>query len=103
VLTAAGTYQVGSDTTTQVCSSAEANGQARTAGSSLGAPPPGMNRKGDRFVISELTMPYRPIFPLFTYLSNWKFRYKKTWPVRGGEVYNGQNEIVLPGGKPCPA
>jgi Flp pilus assembly protein TadG len=102
VLTAAGTYQNGSSTTTQVCSSAEYNGQARAAGSSLGPPPAGMTRKGDRFVMSEVTMRYRPVFSVFSSLAKWTFRSKRIWPVRGGEVYNGQSEVVLPGGKPCP-
>lgn len=102
VLTVGGTYQNGTVATTQVCSSAQSNGQARAAGSSLGPPPAGMDRKGDRFVMSEVTMTYRPVFPLFSSMARWTFRYKKIWPVRGGEVYNGQNEIVLPGGKPCP-
>ncbi|MEE7446799.1 TadE family protein [Methylobacterium radiotolerans] len=103
VLTAAGTYSDGTAATTKVCSSAESNGRARTAGSSLGEPPPGMTRNGDRFVVSEVTMIYHPIFPVLSKLTGWTFRYKKIWPVRGGEIYNGQNEVVLPGGKPCPA
>ncbi|MBN4095560.1 MULTISPECIES: TadE/TadG family type IV pilus assembly protein [Methylobacterium] len=103
VLTAAGTYSDGSSAATKVCSSAESNGQARTAGSSLGAPPAGMTRNGDRFVVSEVTMTYHPIFPVLSNLTRWTFRYKKIWPVRGGEIYNGQSEVVLPGGKPCPA
>lgn len=102
VLTAAGTYQTGSAATTQVCSSAESNGQVRATGSSLGAPPAGLDRNGDRFLLSEVTMPYRPVFPLFTSLARYTFRYRKTWPVRSGQVYNGQSEVVLPGGKPCP-
>ncbi|MGT2488862.1 TadE/TadG family type IV pilus assembly protein [Methylobacterium oryzae CBMB20] len=64
---------------------------------------PGMTRNGDRFVVSEVTMIYHPIFPVLSKLTGWTFRYKKIWPVRGGEIYNGQNEVVLPGGKPCPA
>ncbi|MGH1589644.1 TadE/TadG family type IV pilus assembly protein [Methylobacterium phyllosphaerae] len=103
VLTAAGTYSTGSSATTQVCSSAESNGQAYATGASLGPPPPGMTRNGDRFVVSEVTMAYRPLFPVLTKLAQWTFRYRKVWPVRGGEVYNGQSEVVLPGGKPCPA
>jgi Flp pilus assembly protein TadG len=103
VLTAAGTYQKGSSATTQVCSSAESNGQARSVGSSLGPPPAGLTSNGDRFVISEVTMAYHPLFPAISRLTNWTFTYKKVWPVRGGDVYNGQNEVVLPGGKPCPA
>ncbi|GJE49092.1 hypothetical protein GOFOIKOB_2126 [Methylobacterium tardum] len=104
VLTAGGTYQTqsGAAATTQVCSSAQSNGQARLAGSSLGLPPAGLDRAGDRFVMSEVTMPYRPIFPVFSSLVGWTFRYKRTWPVRGGDIYNGQSEIVLPSGKPCP-
>lgn len=103
VLTAAGTYSNGSSPTTKVCSSAESNGQAYTAGASLGAPPAGMTRNGDRFVVSEVTMVYRPIFPVLSKMTSWTFRYKKVWPVRGGDIYNGQSEVVLPGGKPCPA
>ena len=61
-----------------------------------------LDRAGDRFVMSEVTMPYRPIFPVFSSLVGWTFRYKRTWPVRGGDIYNGQSEIVLPSGKPCP-
>ncbi|AIQ90228.1 MULTISPECIES: TadE/TadG family type IV pilus assembly protein [Methylobacterium] len=103
VLTAAGTYSDGSSATTKVCSSAESNGQAYAAGTSLGPPPPGMTRNGDRFVVSEVTMIYNPIFPVLSKLTRWTFRSRKVWPVRGGEIYNGQSEVVLPGGKPCPA
>lgn len=103
VLTAAGTYSNGSSPTTKVCSSAESNGQAYAAGASLGAPPAGMTQNGDRFVVSEVTMVYRPIFPVLSKMTSWTFRYKKVWPVRGGDIYNGQSEVVLPGGKPCPA
>ena len=102
VLTAAGTYQSGAAATTQVCSSAESNGQVRATGSSLGSPPAGLDRGGDRFVTSEVTMPYRPVFPLVPGLVRYTYRYKKTWPVRSGKVYNGQSEVVLPGGSPCP-
>ena len=102
VLTAAGTYQTGSAATTQVCSSAESNGQARATGSTLGPPPAGLDRGGDRFVMTEVTMPYRPVFPLFPGLVRYTYRYTKTWPVRSGQVHNGQSEVVLPGGAPCP-
>lgn len=102
VLTAAGTYRTGLTATTQVCSSAQSNGQAYVTGSSLGSPPAGFDQAGNRFVISEVTMPYRPVFPLFTSYLRYTYRYRKTWPARGGEVYNGQNEVVLPGGDPCP-
>jgi Flp pilus assembly protein TadG len=102
VLTAGGTYQDGSSLATQACSSAQLNGQARAVGSSLGPPPAGMATKGDRFVVSEVTMNYKPVFPLTSSLVSWSFSYKKIWPVRDGKVYNGQAEIILPGGKPCP-
>lgn len=102
VLTAAGTYQSDATAKAQVCSSAESNGTARVVGSSLGPPPPGMTRNGDRFVLSEVTMTYRPVFPVFSFLARHTFRYSRTWPIRGGEVYFGQNEVVMPGGKPCP-
>lgn len=103
VLTAAGTYQNGAATTTQVCSSATLRGQARQVGSSLGSPPAGMTAGGDRFVVSDITMPYRPIFGVFPSLLTFTFHFQKIWPVRGGETYKGQKEIVLPNGKPCPA
>jgi Flp pilus assembly protein TadG len=103
VLTAAGTYQTGAATTTQVCSSAAQNGQARQVGSSLGPPPAGMTAGGDRFVVSDVTMPYRPVFAVFPSLLTYTFHFRKVWPVRGGETYRGQKEVVLPNGKPCPA
>lgn len=102
VLTAAGTYGTGSTGTAQVCSSAQSNGQAYATGASLGSPPAGFGQHGDRFVMSEVTMPYRPIFALFSSFARYTYRYRKTWPVRGGEIYNGRNEVVLPGGNPCP-
>lgn len=102
VLTAAGTYQDGTGTVTQVCSSMASNGQARAVGSPLGPPPAGMNRKGDRFVMSEVTMKYRPVFSIFPSLAEWTIQRKSIWPIRGGEVYNGQAEVILPGGRPCP-
>lgn len=102
VLTTGGVYQVGTAMVTKACSSAQQNDQARAVGSTLGPPPAGLEANGDRFVMAEIKMRYNAIFPILPTLNNWTFSYQKIWPIRGGKTYNGQPEVVLPGGKPCP-
>ncbi|WP_232631378.1 TadE/TadG family type IV pilus assembly protein [Methylobacterium sp. Leaf118] len=102
VLTAGGVYQVGSSFVARVCSSVQRRDQARAVGSDLGPPPAGTASKGDRFVMAELRLTYRPLFSFFPMLDGMIFTGKTVWPVREGTNHNGQAEVVLPGGKPCP-
>ena len=103
VLTAAGIYRTGGHLVARVCSSAARNAVARAAGSPLGAPPPGMGREGDRFVMAEVRMRYTALFPLFSGIFGRSYDYKTIRPVRGGTAVKGQPETVLPQGQPCPA
>ncbi len=101
-LTAGGVYQDGQLYIAKVCSSLQQGDTARTVGSTLGPPPAGTGQKGDRFVLVETQLAYRPLFSFFPVLNGLVFTGKTSWPVRDGISYNGQPEIVLPGGKPCP-
>ncbi|CAO4146668.1 TadE/TadG family type IV pilus assembly protein [Methylorubrum aminovorans] len=103
VLTAGGVYQSGNDFVARVCSSVQQGGTARAVGSDIGPPPAGTASKGDRFVMAETRLPYRPLFSFFPFLNDLTFTAKTVWPVREGIAKNGQVEVVLPGGNPCPA
>lgn len=102
VLTAGGVYNVGNDVVARVCSSVQLGDKARIVGSDIGPPPAGTASKGDRFVMVETRLSYRPLFSFFPFLNNLTFTGKAAWPVRDGVATNGQAEVVLPGGKPCP-
>jgi len=102
VLTAGGVYQVGNDFVARVCSSVQWGDKARIVGSDIGPPPAGTASKGDRFVMAETRLSYRPLFSFFPVLNTLTFTGKAAWPVREGIATNGQAEVVLPGGKPCP-
>lgn len=102
VLTAGGVYQVGNRFVARVCSSVQRHDQARAVGSDIGPPPPGTASKGDRFVMAEMRLAYRPLFSFFPILDGLTFTGKTVWPVREGANHNGQGEVILPGGKPCP-
>ncbi|GJE58136.1 TadE/TadG family type IV pilus assembly protein [Methylobacterium trifolii] len=102
VLTAAGVYQDGDAFVAKVCSSVQQNDEARAAGSTIGPAPAGMTTNGARFVMAEVRMRYHAIFSMIPVLNSWSFAYKTVWPIREGKTYNGQAEVVLPGGKPCP-
>ena len=103
VLTAGGVYQAGNDFVARVCSSVQQGDTARAVGSDIGPPPAGTASKGDRFVMAETRLPYRPLFSFFPFLNDLTFTAKTVWPVREGIAKNGQVEVVLPGGNPCPA
>lgn len=103
VLTAGGVYQVGNDFVARVCSSVQQGDKARAIGSDIGPPPAGTASKGDRFVMAETRLHYRPLFSFFPFLNDLTFTAKTVWPVREGIAKNGQVEVVLPGGMPCPA
>lgn len=102
VLTAGGVYRVGDGVVARVCSSVQQAYTARAVGSDIGPPPAGTASKGDRFVMAETRLFYRPLFSFFPFLNNLAFTSKAVWPVREGVAANGQAEVVLPGGKPCP-
>jgi Flp pilus assembly protein TadG len=103
VLTAGGVYKVGNDFVARVCSSVQQGDTARAVGSDIGPPPAGTASKGDRFVMAETRLSYRPLFSFFPFLNDLTFTAKTVWPVREGIAKNGQVEVVLPGGSPCPA
>ena len=102
VLTTGGIYQIGSSNVAKACSSVSRNDKARAAGSTIGVPPPGTSEKGDRFVMVETEFRYEALFKFLPAIDGWTFRYTRTLPVREGPSFNGQSEVVLPGGQPCP-
>ena len=101
VLTAGGIYQGQNSYEARVCSSVQKDGTARTVGSTIEPVLHGAAFKGDRFVMAETTLAYRPLFSFFPVLNGLSFTGKTVWPVREGIAYNGQPEVVLPGGRPC--
>ncbi|WP_246696695.1 TadE/TadG family type IV pilus assembly protein [Methylobacterium planeticum] len=103
VLTAAGVYETPGGFIARACSSAAQNDQARIPGTAMPGVPAGMGTNGARYVVAEVKMRYRAIFTIFPALNGWQFTYTKVWPVREGVRVNGQEEVVLPGGEPCPA
>ena len=103
VLTAAGVYQTPKGYVARVCSSAAQNDQARIPGTAMAPVPAGMETNGARYVVAEVRMRYRAFFTIFPGLNGWQFTYTKIWHVREGIRINGQEEVVLPGGQPCPA
>jgi Flp pilus assembly protein TadG len=102
VLTAGGIYQAGSAFVARVCSSLQQRDNARAIGSDIGPPPAGTASKGDRFVMAETRLTYRPLTAFFPFLNGMVLTSKTVSPVREGLSRNGQPEVVLPGGKPCP-
>lgn len=102
VLTAAGVYPSPGGFVARACSSAAQNGDARATGSVIGPAPPGTASPGARFVMVEVKMRYSAIFRVFPVLNGWAYSYTTVWPVREGKAVNGRDEVVLPGGKPCP-
>lgn len=102
VLTAAGVYAVGTGFEARTCSSVAQNGAARGAGTVIGPAPAGTASGGARFVMAEIKMRYAAVFTIFPVLNGYTFSYTSVWPVRDGTAVNGQDEVVLPGGKPCP-
>ena len=102
VLTAGGVYQVGNTFVARTCSSVQQRDKARIVGADIGPPPAGTASKGDRFVMAETRLTYQPLFAFFPLIKDMTFTGKAVWPVREGVARNGQAEVVLPGGKPCP-
>ncbi|MBX9933229.1 MAG: pilus assembly protein [Methylobacterium sp.] len=102
VLTAVGVYAQGNAFVARVCSSVQHNGTARSLNSTISPIPPAEERDRARYVMSELTARYVPIFNIFPILNSYTFMKQVYWPVRRGTKYNGFDEIILPGGQPCP-
>lgn len=98
-LAAVGVYTGGN---TKVCSSAGYNTAGRPVGTSLGAAPPAFATTGARYVMAEVSITYTPIFTLFPGLNNKVITRYAVWPVRQGNVYYGDPEVVLPNGASCP-
>lgn len=97
----------------RVCSSvASSNAQARTTGLANDiAIPAGYNVLGNRYILAEVSMPYKPM--IGSALTNLVGGINGTitlstsfaWPVRNGFVHNSSNnspEVVMPSGSPCP-
>ncbi|GEP03008.1 TadE/TadG family type IV pilus assembly protein [Methylobacterium oxalidis] len=103
VLTSAGVYRVRDAYVAKVCSSAAQKDVPRKVSATIGPAPMGMRLSGARFVMAEVRMRYHAIFRYVPVLNGWDFSYTTVWPVREGKSVNGRDEVVLPGGQPCPA
>jgi Flp pilus assembly protein TadG len=102
VLTAVGVYKQNDALKAKVCSSAARNGPAHPTGATLAKPASEYGDKG-RYLLVETRFKYQPIFNVIPFVQDYTFSETVHWPVRNGEVKNGDPEIVLPGGQACPA
>jgi Flp pilus assembly protein TadG len=111
VVSAMGVDLINPGTKPRVCSSfATSNATARQVqlASDLTIPP-GFQLPGMRYILTEVSYPYTPLFGsavlrAFGNANNqFTFKVAAPWPVRGGEPFKGPyNEIVLPNGSSCP-
>ncbi|GJD47991.1 hypothetical protein OPKNFCMD_0704 [Methylobacterium crusticola] len=95
----------------KICSSAQSSGAAGTivtpaASTTLPAVPGAYMAAGARYVLVEITMPYKPV--ISAQVANWTMTEQVPWPVRNGRIANSANpEIILPNGTalgtPCTA
>lgn len=111
VVSAAGVYGSGASAVGKVCSSkASGTGATALAPKAVIDVPAGFQADGMRFLRADVTMDYTPmlgsnIMQYFTGngSSSITFSEQTPWPVRSGNTYNSTyEEIVLPGGSPCP-
>ncbi len=96
-----------------VCSSVSSgSATARTVGVAADlAMPAGFQTQGGRYVLSEVSMAYKPMlgatFAKFIPAASRGFSWTVSmpWPTRGGQPYgtNIYTEVVLPGGSACPS
>lgn len=101
VLTTVGVYRQNGVIKAKVCSSAAKNTSPRAVGEYLTTPASEYIEKG-RYIMVELGIKYNPMFKFFPFLNNYNLKQSVNWPVRDGSTVNGDPEIVLPGGQPCP-
>ncbi len=101
VLSAVGVYADGTGFVSKVCSSKARSATPRNVNSIIGPAPAASQEAKSRYVMAEVTFPYKPLFSILPGLRNYTFSYAITWPIRKGTTYNGKPEIVLPDGKPC--
>jgi Flp pilus assembly pilin Flp len=101
VLSAVGVYADGTAFVSKVCSSRAQGAKPRDVNSIVGPAPAASQEAKARYVMAEVTFPYRPLFDILPGLRNYTFSYAITWPIRKGTTYNGKPEVVLPDGKPC--
>lgn len=109
-VSAIGIY-VGKLTQPYVCSSWSTSSGARAVGfTSQISVPDNFERVGARYVVAEITTPYKPLFGQLTskFIKGLNLNVTWTevvsWPVRGGVSTSAatDSEVVLPGGKACP-
>lgn len=109
VVSAIGVYGNGAGVQGRVCSSQASGGGTALAVNSIVPVPTGFETKGGRFIRADVDMSYTPM--LGSAILKWvtggrsaiQFGEKTPWPVRNGTTHNSdQQEIVLPGGQPCP-
>jgi Flp pilus assembly protein TadG len=109
VVSAIGVYGSGAGVQGRVCSSQASGGATALAVNSVVPVPTGFETKGARFIRADVDMDYTPM--LGSAILQWvtggrssiQFGEKTPWPVRNGTTYNSEyQEIVLPGGQPCP-
>lgn len=116
VISSIGVYGSGTNVVGKVCSSKASgndssnNSIAALVTNTVVDVPPGYQTPGLRYIRADVEMDYTPL--LGANILNWvtnrssiSFSEKAPWPVRSGSNYNNPNyqEIVMPGGQPCPA
>ncbi|MCJ2085265.1 pilus assembly protein [Methylobacterium sp. E-005] len=107
-ISAVGVYQANNPSTAYVCSVYPTTGKRSVGSATDIAVPKNFQRIGARFVLVEVTMPFKPILGAMTpkivrgLNLNFTWAEKVTWPVRSGSTYLGDSEIVLPNGRQCP-
>lgn len=105
---AVGIYQGNSQISGYVCSVYPLGGKRNVGYASDLVVPKNFQRPGARYVMTEISMPYKPTLQLLGsklvqgFNLNFVFSETVTWPVRSGTSYSGDPEVVLPGGLSCP-
>ncbi|MEH3119092.1 MAG: pilus assembly protein [Methylorubrum populi] len=108
-ISAVGVTSSGSKQVPYICSNWSTATKPKTGLSSTLNLPTNFQRKGARFVLAEVSMPYQPLFAtvLGRFMTGFDLNLTWTdaiaWPVRGGQSYaSGDDpEIVLPDGQEC--
>ena len=107
-ISAIGIYQANGHDAAYVCSTYPTSGK-RAVGTAAGIlVPTNFQRVGARFVLAEVTMPYKSILgavvPKVVKGLNLSLTWSEavSWPVRSGTSFSADPEVVMPGGAACP-
>lgn len=93
--------------TAYICSTWASNATKRAVGKAAGLViPPNFQREGARYILAEVSMPYKPLFSTsldrLVKTVNYSFKWSETveWPIRGGSAFalGRDAEVVIPAG-----